>query len=135
MSLYSHIQFFNHTLSFMITFKSEIIKNKLWIKINYCFHRLPQWLSGRESDCNAGATGYVGSIPWWGRSPGGGNGNPFQYPCLEKSMNRRSWQVAVHGVAKSQTRLKWLSTHIASIISHDANYFFQDVREIIQKNV
>ena len=31
-----------------------------------------------------------GSIPWLGRSPGGGNGNPFQYSCLEKPHGQRS---------------------------------------------
>ena len=36
---------------------------------------------------------------------GGGNGNPLQYSCLENSMNGGAWQAAVHGVAKSQTRL------------------------------
>ena len=38
---------------------------------------------GKESTCNAGN---VGSIPGSGRSPGEGNGNPLQYPCLENSM-------------------------------------------------
>ena len=38
-----------------------------------------------------------------GRPPGGGNGNPLQYSCLENSMNRGAWQAAVYGVAKSQT--------------------------------
>ena len=32
---------------------------------------------------NGGDTGDVGSIPGLGRSPGGGNGNPLQYSCLE----------------------------------------------------
>ena len=36
---------------------------------------LPQWLSGKESACNAGATGSTGSTPGWGRPPGGGHGN------------------------------------------------------------
>ena len=36
----------------------------------------PWWLSDKESVCNAGATGEVGSIPGSGRSPGGGHGNP-----------------------------------------------------------
>ena len=40
---------------------------------------LPQWLRGKESACNARATGDVGSIPELGRSPGEGNGNPLQY--------------------------------------------------------
>ena len=39
----------------------------------------PRWLSGKESACNSGD---VGLIPGWGRSPGGGNGNPLQYSCL-----------------------------------------------------
>jgi len=37
---------------------------------------------------NAGDAGDVGSIPDSGRSPGGGNGNPFQYYCLENFMDR-----------------------------------------------
>ena len=52
---------------------------------------------------NAGATGDLGSIPGLERSPGGENGNPLQYSCLEKPMDRGAWQATVHGVAKSQT--------------------------------
>ena len=62
-------------------------------------HGLPQWLRGKESACNAGATGDMGWIP--GRSPGGGHGNPLQYSCLENPMDRGAWQVTVHGAAKS----------------------------------
>ena len=40
-----------------------------------------------------------------GRCPGVGNRNPLQYSCLENSMDRGIWRAAVHGVAKSQTRL------------------------------
>ena len=57
---------------------------------------------GKESACNAGD---LGSIPESGRSPGGGNGNPFQYSCLENPMDRGAWQAVIHGVAKSQTQL------------------------------
>ena len=39
----------------------------------------------------AGYTRDKGSIPALGRSPGGGNGNPLQYPCLENSMDRGVW--------------------------------------------
>ena len=38
-------------------------------------------------------------------------GNPLHWPCLENPMDRGAWQGTVHGVAKSQIRLKWLSTH------------------------
>ena len=44
-------------------------------------------------------------IPGSGRSCAEGNGNSFQYSCLENPKDRRAWQVTVHGVAKSQTRL------------------------------
>ena len=60
--------------------------------------RLPRWLSGKESACQAGD---VGSIPGSGRSPGGGHGNPFQYSCLENPMDRGAWWATVHGVAES----------------------------------
>ena len=49
--------------------------------------------------------GDPGSIPGSGRSPGDGNGNPFQYSCLENPMDGGAWWAAVHGVTKSQTRL------------------------------
>ena len=42
---------------------------------------------------------------------GEGNGNPLQYSCLEKSMDRGPWGARVHGIAKSWTQLKQLSLH------------------------
>ena len=67
---------------------------------------LPQWLSGKESTCNAGDTGL---IPGSGRSPGERHDNPLQYFCLENSMDRGAWWATVHRVEKSQTGLKGLS--------------------------
>ena len=49
--------------------------------------------------------------PGWGISPGGGHGNPLQCSFLENPMDRRAWRATVHGVSKSQTRLRWLSPH------------------------
>ena len=37
--------------------------------------------------------------------PGEGNGTPLQYSCLENPMDGGAWWAAVHGVAKSRTRL------------------------------
>ena len=54
---------------------------------------------------NTGDAGDIGLIPGFGRCPGGGNGNPFQYSCLENSMSRGAWWTAVYGVAESQTQL------------------------------
>ena len=63
---------------------------------------LPQWLSGKESACSAGDTGDLGSISEFGRSSGGGHGNPLQYSHLENPMDRGGWRAAVHRVEKSQ---------------------------------
>ena len=54
----------------------------------------------KASACNAGD---LCSIPGLGRSPGGGNGNPLQYSCLENPMDRGALQATVRGVSKSQT--------------------------------
>ena len=43
-----------------------------------------------------------GSIPGLGKSPGEGNGNPLQYPCLENLLDKGGWWATVHGVAKSR---------------------------------
>ena len=51
------------------------------------------------------SAGDPGSIPGSGRSPGEGNGNAFQYSCLENPMDRGAWRATVRGVTKSQTRL------------------------------
>ena len=63
---------------------------------------VPGGSDGKVSVYNAG---YLGSIPGLGRTPGEGNGNPLQYPCLENPMDGRAWNTTVHGVAKSWTRL------------------------------
>jgi len=47
-------------------------------------------LSGKESACNARATGDLGSNTGLGRSPGGGDGNPLRYSSLENPMGQRS---------------------------------------------
>ena len=49
------------------------------------------------------SSGEAGSIPESGRSPGGGNGNPLQYSCLENAMDRGDWAATVHGVAELHT--------------------------------
>ena len=54
---------------------------------------------------NAGDSRDMDLVPGSGRSPGKGNGNPLQYSCPEKSMDRGAWRVAVHGVAQSQAQL------------------------------
>ena len=52
---------------------------------------------------NAGDVKGAVSVLGSGRSPGGGHGNPLQYSCPEKPMDRGDWWATVYGVAKSQT--------------------------------
>ena len=59
----------------------------------------------KNSPANAGDARDTGLILESGRSPGGGNGNPLQYSCLENSMDRGTWWATFHGIAKSQTQL------------------------------
>ncbi|XDC51290.1 hypothetical protein R6Z07M_002472 [Ovis aries] len=56
----------------------------------------------KDPPANAGDTN---STPGMGRCPEEGNGNPLQHSCLGNTMARAAWQVAVHGVTKSQTQL------------------------------
>ena len=61
-----------------------------------------------------------GLIPGSRRSPGGGNGNPFQYSGLENSMDRGTWRATVHWVTKSQT---WLSDWVCTQYQTRPSYF------------
>ena len=60
----------------------------------------------------------VGLIPGLGRSPGGGNGNPLWYSCLESSKDRGAWWSIVHGVAKSQILLSTAQEQHRNIVNH-----------------
>ena len=64
--------------------------------LHFHFH-FPCGSGGKESVCNVGD---LGLIPGLGRSPGEGNGYPFQYSCLEKPMDRGARQATVHGVSR-----------------------------------
>ena len=70
----------------------------------------PRGSDGKESSRNVGDPS---SIPGLGKSPGGGNGNPFQYSCMENSMDRGAWRATIHRVAKSWT---WLSNFTFTFI-------------------
>ena len=61
--------------------------------------------SGKETACQWGDARDLDLIPGSRRSPGGKHGNPLQSSCPENPMDRGAWRAAVHGVAKSQTRL------------------------------
>ena len=69
----------------------------------------------KESACN---TGDAGLIPGSGRSPGGGNGNPLQYSCLENSINREAWWGTVHGVTESDITEQLTPLYILTLKSY-----------------
>ena len=69
--------------------------------LNLSEPKIGKWTGGsgdKESACNAGDPGLT---PGSGRSPGGGDGNPLQYSCLENSTDRGCWWATVHGVTES----------------------------------
>ena len=63
-------------------------------------HSTPGGLASKESAYSAGDTVL---IPGSRRSPGGGNGNQFQYSCLENPINRGAWGATVYRVTKRRT--------------------------------
>ena len=78
------------------------------LETSFGYHRRGCWasqgaLEAKNPPANAGDVRDLGSIPGLGRSLRGGNGNPFQYSCLENPKDRGVWQAIVHGVIKSWT--------------------------------
>ena len=73
----------------------------------------PGGSDSKESACNAGD---LGSVPGWGRSPGGGHSNPLQYSCLENPHGQRSLGSYSPWSCKESDTAKRLSTaeHITS---------------------
>ena len=61
-------------------------------------HILGDWSTKELNGCSCG---FITFSFFFGE----GNGTPLQYSCLENSMYRGAWWAAVHGVAKSRTRL------------------------------
>ena len=80
--------------------KNRLYISQMFLDLLYIRWAFPGGSDSKESACNAGD---LDSIPGLGRPPGEGNGNPLQYSCLENSMDRGSWWVAIHVVTKSQT--------------------------------
>ena len=96
---------------------------------------------GSEVKASAGNVGDPGSIPGSGRSPGEGNGNLFQYSCLEDPMDRGAWWTTVHGVPKSRTglsdftSLKIYTIRISEIEILEKLNFLQTCPEVLLNSV
>ena len=64
-----------------------------------------------------------GFSPWWGRAPGVGNGNLFQYSCLENPMHRGAWQASVLVVAElDTTEHAHLHTYYIFVVKYGSPY-------------
>ena len=74
----------------------------------------------KNLSANAEGARNVDSVPGLGRSPGGGNGNPLQYSCLENRKDRGAWWATVHEVAKSWHDSAHVYTHTESESFKDA---------------
>ena len=85
------------------------------------YFELPQWLSIKESTCNAEDAGDVGLIP------GGGQGNPLQYSYLENPMDKGAWRATVHIVTESD------KTEVTGRTQHMITYLQETWK--IQNNV
>ena len=68
-------------------------------------------------------TGDVGLIPWVGKIPGEGNGNPLLYFCLGNPMDRGAWWAIVHGVAKGSDTTEHTHTHTHTHVYIKQNHF------------
>ena len=68
---------------------------------------LPRWHGGKEFTYQCRRCGFN---PCIGAFPGGGNGNLFQYSCLENSMDREAWRATVHRIAKQLDRTEHTHT-------------------------
>ena len=77
--------------------------------IEYSTLCFPDTLLVKKPPANTWDIRDSGSIPGWGRSPGGGHGKPLQHSCLENPMDRGAWRAVVHGVAHSRIRLSNLA--------------------------
>ena len=78
--------------------------------LRVCFWGDPasQVLAVKNPPAKAGDARDTGLIPGSGRSPGGGNGNPLQYSCLENSIGRGAWWATVRG---QRARHHWTTKH------------------------
>ena len=73
---------------------------------------LSRWRRGKEPACQRRRHVRHRFDPWVRRISWRRDGNPPQCSCLENPLDRGAWRATVHGVAKSGTRLKQLSTPV-----------------------
>ena len=68
---------------------------------------LPLWVISKESTCNSGATRDADSIPGWGRSPGGVNGNPLHILAWTIPWTEQPSELLSPGYKESDMTNQW----------------------------
>ena len=94
------------SFSFSISPSNEYSGCRIYYLVSVGLRASQEALMVKNLPANAGDTGDAGSLPGSGRSPGVGNGNPLQYSCLEKPMDRGAWRATVRGVTKSHKHVR-----------------------------
>ena len=81
----------------------------------------------KNAPANAGDIRDAGLIPGLGRSPGGVQGNPLQYSCLENPHGQGAWWATAPGITKSGTPQKQLRVHaVDSLINVGTRQLFKN---------
>ena len=110
-----HTKFLEQSLAYKYSLQQSLLRKAALRKVKLFAQDYTGSPGGSEVKASACNAGDLGSIPWSGRSPGEGNGNPLQYSCLENPMDGGAWWAIVPWVAKSQTRLSnFTLTHTSS---------------------
>ena len=78
------------------------LQRKMWAQCRLGLNSNWGFLDGSVVKNPSPSAGDSGLIPGLGRSPGEGNGNPFQCSCLGNAMDRGAWWATVHGVTKTR---------------------------------
>ena len=105
----------------MLSYEHFKSGNETPMKPKLIYHAFSKAVNGTSvNTCSSLPGGHLLGSRYWSPSPGVGNGYPLQHSCLENPVDRGAWQAAVHGVARSRTELKQLSTHALLTLTETA---------------
>ena len=95
-------------------------------------------LAGSRAQVWSNSNSPRGSIPGSGRSPGAGNGNPFQYSCLGNLMDRRTWvegggwdRGQLQSMESQRVGHNWAHTHLSQLLP----WWLLEVRQCLLSTV
>ena len=123
--LYTHAHTYTHDSSYSLFEEVYWISISIYFKFSLqtckvagtqCFSKFYKLISSpsgpddKESACTVGDPD---SFPGWGISPGGGNGNPLQYSCLENHMDRGAW--GLQSIGPQRVRHDWATNSWKSL--------------------